>query len=253
MLLGKQLVTLALAAGTALAVLVAQASTDPKPGPAVAKTAPAQAVATGAHDYAAPAEEKKSTSTADHSKFKELQKNFKDGPEVTKACLTCHTEAAKQVHKSKHWTWEFLNPETKQRLGKKNVINNFCTAVQSNYEFCTACHVGYGWKDDKFDFTSQDNVDCVVCHETTGTYRKLPGLAGHPALQGYGVPAPFRQDREGADAEGRGPERGQNQARELRRLPLLRRRRRCGEARRPGQLAWPTPASTWTCTWTRMG
>ncbi|MDP2107483.1 MAG: hypothetical protein Q8J67_00360, partial [Rhodocyclaceae bacterium] len=36
--------------------------------------------------------------TADHSKFKELQKQFKTGPEVTKACLSCHTEAAKQVH-----------------------------------------------------------------------------------------------------------------------------------------------------------
>jgi octaheme c-type cytochrome (tetrathionate reductase family) len=188
MLLGKQLVNLALAAGTALAVLVAQASTDPKPGPAVAKAAPVQAVAAGAHDYAAPAEEKKSTSTADHSKFKELQQDFKSGPEVTKVCLTCHTEAAHQVHKSKHWTWEFLNPETKQRLGKKNVINNFCTAVPSNYEFCTACHVSYGWKDQKFDFTSQDNVDCLVCHESTGTYRKLPGLAGHPPYQDMEFP-----------------------------------------------------------------
>ena len=45
-----------------------------------------------------------SESTADHSKFKELDKNFKTGPEVTKACLSCHTEAAKQVHKTPHWT-----------------------------------------------------------------------------------------------------------------------------------------------------
>ena len=37
------------------------------------------------------------SSTADHSKFKELQKEFKNGPEVTKACLTCHTEASKQL------------------------------------------------------------------------------------------------------------------------------------------------------------
>ena len=34
-------------------------------------------------------------STADHSKFKELQGPFKTGSEVTKACLSCHTEAAK--------------------------------------------------------------------------------------------------------------------------------------------------------------
>jgi len=43
-----------------------------------------------------------STSTADHSKFEELQQPFKTGPEVTKACLGCHTEAAKQLHKTKH-------------------------------------------------------------------------------------------------------------------------------------------------------
>ena len=65
------------------------------------------------------AKKAKSKSTADHTKFKELQKNFKDGPEVTEACLECHTEAAKQVHATKHWTWEFLNPQNKQRLGKK--------------------------------------------------------------------------------------------------------------------------------------
>jgi len=122
-------------------------------------------------------------STADHSKFKELQQAFKSGPEVTKACLSCHTEAAKQVHKTKHWTWEVLNPESKQVLGKKNVINNFCTAIPSNEAFCTACHAGYGWKDDKFDFKSEENVDCLVCHDRTGKYKKLPGLAGHPAYK----------------------------------------------------------------------
>ena len=31
------------------------------------------------------------SSTADHSKFKELDKDFKTGPEVTEACLICHT------------------------------------------------------------------------------------------------------------------------------------------------------------------
>lgn len=41
--------------------------------------------------------------TADHSKFKELQKDFQSGPEVTKACLACHTEASKQVMHTQHW------------------------------------------------------------------------------------------------------------------------------------------------------
>jgi len=126
---------------------------------------------------------KDSNSTADHSKFKELQQDFKTGPEVTQACLACHTEAAKQVHRSKHWTWEFLNPRTGQLLGKRHIINNFCTSISSNQEFCSACHIGYGWKDNSFDFDSDKNIDCLVCHESTGTYRKLPGLAGHPAYR----------------------------------------------------------------------
>lgn len=121
-------------------------------------------------------------STADHSKFKELQREFASGPEVTKACLACHTEAAKQVHKTKHWTWEFINPENQQKLGKKNVLNNFCISVPSNYPGCTACHVGYGWKDASFDFTKEENVDCLVCHDTTGLYSKPPGLAGNPVV-----------------------------------------------------------------------
>lgn len=142
---------------------------------------------------------KASKSTADHTKFKELQKNFKTGPEVTKACLECHTEAAKQVHKTKHWTWEFLNPATKQRLGKKNVINNFCTSVTSNQTFCSACHVGYGWKDDSFDFAKEENVDCVVCHDTTGKYKKLPGLSGHPNYKKMEWPPHSGRFREAVD------------------------------------------------------
>jgi len=158
--------TLVLTACAALAAVAAWAATAPASAP-TAQTAPAEA-------------KKQTTSTADHTKFKELQRPFATGPDVTKACLVCHTEAAKQIHKSKHWTWEFLNPESKQRLGKKNIVNNFCTAVPSNYTFCSACHVGYGWKDQNFDFKSETNVDCVVCHDTTGTYRKLPGWSGHP-------------------------------------------------------------------------
>jgi octaheme c-type cytochrome (tetrathionate reductase family) len=58
------------------------------------------------------------------------------------------------------------------------------------------------WKDDSFDFTSEANVDCLVCHDTTGDYRKLPGLAGHPAYEqmefppksGKKVPAVDLQD-----------------------------------------------------------
>jgi len=67
-------------------------------------------------------EVKKGLSTADHKKFQALQQDFQSGPEVTKACLTCHTEAASQMHKSIHWTWQW---EKAGGMGKKNAINNF--------------------------------------------------------------------------------------------------------------------------------
>ncbi len=131
----------------------------------------------------------KLNTTADHAKFKELQQVFKTGPDVTRACISCHTEAARQVHRTKHWTWEFLNPENGQRLGKKYVINNVGFSVAPNYSYCTVCHVGYGWKDENFDFTAETNVDCLACHDTTGDYRKGSGLAGHPVTQVMEVPA----------------------------------------------------------------
>jgi octaheme c-type cytochrome (tetrathionate reductase family) len=172
-----------------LAVLagVSFAASASEPPAAAAPAAPAAAApAPGAAPVAPP---KATNSTADHSKFKELQQSFKSGPEVTKACISCHTEAAKQLHKTKHWTWEFVNPETKQKLGKKNVINNFCTAVPSNEKFCAGCHIGYGMENAKtYDYTSETNVDCLVCHDTTGSYKKLPGLAGHPTYKDIEFP-----------------------------------------------------------------
>lgn len=150
-----------------------------EPAPAATSEAPA-VEATDAKE--------KSSSTADHSKFKELEGPFATGPDVTKACLECHTEAAKQIMHTKHWTWEYTNPKTGQKLGKKNVINNFCTSIQSNQTFCTACHIGYGWSDSSFDFDRETNVDCVVCHDTTGGYKKLPGLSGHPAYKSMEFP-----------------------------------------------------------------
>ena len=134
-----------------------------------------------ADDDAAPPKLLKST--ADHGKFKELQRVFASGPEVTKACLSCHTEASKQLHQTQHWKWEYTNPTTQQKLGKKHVINNFCTSVSSNYKACASCHIGYGLKDEGFDFASEENVDCLVCHDSTGKYKKPSGFAGHPVTK----------------------------------------------------------------------
>lgn len=120
-------------------------------------------------------------STADHSRFKELQGPFTSGPEVTKACLSCHTEAGKQVIKTIHWTWEYTHPKTGQRLGKKHLVNTFCTNARGNEGMCAQCHAGYGWKDESYDFSNQENVDCLACHDRTGSYYKTPPTKGNQA------------------------------------------------------------------------
>jgi cytochrome c2 len=43
------------------------------------------------------AQERVDSSTTDHSKLESLMRDFASGPEVTAACLSCHTEAGEQV------------------------------------------------------------------------------------------------------------------------------------------------------------
>ncbi|MFL7813672.1 MAG: tetrathionate reductase family octaheme c-type cytochrome [Anaerolineales bacterium] len=117
----------------------------------------------------------------DHSDI--VQGPFETPQDVTRACLKCHEDAADQVMATVHWTWESQPYQLEGRdspitVGKKNSINNFCIGIQSNWPGCTSCHAGYGWEDANFDFSQQDNVDCLVCHDSTGTYVK--GYAGIP-------------------------------------------------------------------------
>ncbi|PLX23870.1 MAG: cytochrome C [Salinivirgaceae bacterium] len=95
--------------------------------------------------------------------------------ELTKSCLECHPNSAKEVMKTPHWT--FLSGDVERngehiRIGKKNQINNFCISIVGNWARCTKCHAGYGWTDENFDFTAEENVDCLACHDGSGTYVK---------------------------------------------------------------------------------
>jgi len=53
-------------------------------------------------------------------------------------------------------------------------------AVTSNWCRCTSCHAGYGFRDNNFDFNNDEKIDCLVCHDTTGTYKKFPTDCGYP-------------------------------------------------------------------------
>ncbi|MBF0138378.1 MAG: tetrathionate reductase family octaheme c-type cytochrome [Magnetococcus sp. DMHC-1] len=115
---------------------------------------------------------KSASSTANHGKLADLKGPFESGQEVTRACLKCHTEAAGQVQKSTHWTWQYTPKDSQRTYGKQSVVNAFCGSIQSNWNLCTRCHAGYGWKDPEVKESSEEQVDCLVCHEQTGLYRK---------------------------------------------------------------------------------
>lgn len=122
-------------------------------------------------------------SVPDHA---DLTGPYVDGPAVTAACLDCHEDVAHDFMKTSHWTWDSaqsLLGKGEAIVGKKNLVNNYCVAVSSNWPRCTSCHAGYGWKDASFDFTNPGNVDCLVCHDRTGLYRKFPTDAGHPVYK----------------------------------------------------------------------
>ncbi len=113
-----------------------------------------------------------------HTDHSELMKGpYETGQDVTEACLECHEDAGNEMIQTVHWKWEgdpVLLPGRDEpvTIGKKNQINNFCIGIQGNWTGCTRCHTGYGWDDADFDFADETSVDCLACHEQTGTYVK---------------------------------------------------------------------------------
>jgi octaheme c-type cytochrome (tetrathionate reductase family) len=122
---------------------------------------------------------------SDHSKMEVLQQDFSNPHEITAACLSCHTERGHEFLQSPHFSWEresYIPGRGVTYLGKKNLLNNFCTGVQSNEGSCMKCHAGFGWSSKDFDFDNPNNIDCIVCHDNTGTYQKASGMAGYPVM-----------------------------------------------------------------------
>ncbi|MCW8925687.1 MAG: tetrathionate reductase family octaheme c-type cytochrome [Xanthomonadales bacterium] len=104
--------------------------------------------------------------------------------EGTKTCLMCHEEDGQQMLDSAHFKWQGTTEKVvglKGRVvGKNNLINNFCIATASNEARCTQCHAGYGYQDATYDFSNPENIDCLVCHDQSGTYKKEAKYAGIP-------------------------------------------------------------------------
>ena len=200
---------------------------------------------------AAAGEGKALAAKADHSQFKVLQQDFQSGPEVTRACLTCHTEAAKQIHRTQHWKWEYVNPVTKQVLGKRHVVNNYCTSAAFQPGILRARAISAtAWKDESFDFTSRRTSTAwsvttrPEVQEAARTGRQRRRAATWRCRPGSGKIV------KAIDLKAHRAARRQDQPRNVRNMPLPRRRRRRGQARRPGQFARVARRRRSTCTWT---
>jgi octaheme c-type cytochrome (tetrathionate reductase family) len=111
---------------------------------------------------------------------------FTSGPEVTAVCLECHQDVADAFMHTSHWTWtaeQAVDGQPAAPYGKANALNNFCISLGSNWPRCTSCHAGYGWQDGTFDFSNAGQIDCLVCHDLSGQYKKFPTGAGHPITE----------------------------------------------------------------------
>jgi octaheme c-type cytochrome (tetrathionate reductase family) len=104
--------------------------------------------------------------------------------EGTQSCLMCHESEGTEMLNTGHFKWagkvENIVGLEGQEHGKGDLINNFCIANATNEARCTQCHAGYGFKDASYDFNNPLNVDCLVCHDQSGTYKKGPKTAGLP-------------------------------------------------------------------------
>lgn len=119
----------------------------------------------------------------DHSKFAILDQHFDKPQDVTEACVTCHNTRDQEIMQSSHWNWErpeYIEGRGIVYLGKKNAVNNFCIGTQTNEQACAKCHIGFGMSEEGFTFTDKANIDCMVCHDNSGTYIKAQNKSGYP-------------------------------------------------------------------------
>jgi octaheme c-type cytochrome (tetrathionate reductase family) len=111
---------------------------------------------------------------------------FAENPyEGTESCMRCHGSVGDEIITTGHFNWEGVASNIEGFEGgihgKKDILNNFCIAIPTNEGRCTQCHIGYDYADASYDFGDRNNVDCLVCHDQTGTYAKAPTTAGRPA------------------------------------------------------------------------
>jgi octaheme c-type cytochrome (tetrathionate reductase family) len=105
--------------------------------------------------------------------------------DITRECLCCHPESGHEILRTAHWNWGGHSPEVCDHehsgdLGLETLVNNYMIGVAPNREYCGTCHIGLGCVADQTLFTGPESIDCLVCHDTSGTYGKQIGAGGEP-------------------------------------------------------------------------
>jgi octaheme c-type cytochrome (tetrathionate reductase family) len=102
--------------------------------------------------------------------------------QITEECLMCHEEAGEEFLHSNHWNWLTSNLPSSEQVeivnGKYVPVNSFCIPVHSSSTQCINCHLPFSGKDESFEFNSAENIDCLICHDQTGTYKRFPFGSG---------------------------------------------------------------------------
>jgi len=122
--------------------------------------------------------------TPDHSLLVKLGER-PSPQETTRACLGCHAKVVEDLLATAHWNWRGQSPtlvgyQHRSDVSLQRIVSNYCIAIDSDPTTCTTCHISFGVVDPAFDFSDPSNIDCLVCHDTTGSYRKVAQQEGMP-------------------------------------------------------------------------
>lgn len=101
-----------------------------------------------------------------------LTQPLNSGREVTRTCLACHPAVGQDLLHSSHWTWSRprIIDGQKEAYSKFEGLTTFAISASGNPTHCLGCHISQdpaGVKEN-----DMEGIDCLVCHDTTGRYRR---------------------------------------------------------------------------------
>ncbi len=103
-----------------------------------------------------------------------LQGPFTSVAEVTAACLQCHPQTGPALLESVHWRWQrqrTIDGAT-ETYAKLDGLTNFGIVARSNPGRCLSCHISIAPGPESVEHGAPGNIDCLVCHDTSNTYRR---------------------------------------------------------------------------------